>query len=359
MTTQLLESDFITMNIHSIINNSASQNTDDSTESEIEHPEDTSQKNINWEEELKKRIAANKSMSPEARISEYDIETKFFKEFFSAHCDKASVEPLMLIGDQLRKDIKTLGFKKQTNPIFAFICLNYVQKDLIQTKLLNTNTYKAIHNAIAKRWIADSEFFKANDYNIVYCKDLYKKSVKEIQEYLKLQGEGVLKPNEAVYTFEMQTTNKKIFVFSAKNSTADLAARAKNQLAISTRFPSMQNSNTKLNELSLAEAVLELATNTRRVNKNKELEDNTDGVALPELVDKFENDPAKILAFLQYFSITTGKDVSEKALGHEKLRRVSLTDLVTATAEIAEFVPQAKLSQEDATALISKLLGDL
>lgn len=359
MTTQLLESDFITMNIQSMINNSTEQHVEDSTESEATQTENSNQKNINWGEELKKRIAANKSMSPEARISDYDIETEFFKEFFSAQCDKASVAPLMLIGDQLRKDIKTLGFKKQTNPIFAFICLSYVQKDLIQTKLLNANTYKAIHNAIAKRWIADSEFFKANDYNIIYCKDLYKKSVKEIQEYLKLQAEGILKPQEPVYTFEMQTTNKKIFIFKAKNSAPNLAARAKSQLATSTRLPSMQNNSTKLNELELAETVLEMLTNTRRTKKREEQEGSADSSTLQKLANKFENDPAKILAFMQYFSVITGSDITKETLNNEKLRRVPVTDLVTATAEIAEFIPQAKLSKKDATALISKLLGDL
>lgn len=370
MSKQLLESDFLTVDFQSLLSKSKSVNNQDTattTDTEIKKPANSSNNasnlnNFDWGKELENRLTANKNMSIESRENEYDIETKFFSEFFNANWDSVSAKNLMLIGDLLRKDIKILGFKKKTNPILAFLSLKYVKEELLQTKLLNINTYKALHHAYANRWIADSEFFKANDYNIIYCKDLYKKSLNEIEEYLKLQTEVTLKPKSPVYTLETQIINKKIFLYTAKNTAINMDDRVNQQLALNIKFLSMKSKNAILNDFKFAEAIRNKIARSTSGQGNTGARTHTKNMGtrtLGELANKFNNDPAKVLAFLQYFSITTGNEKAMQALSHEKLRDVSVEQLKKATAQISEFVPQTKLSLDDAKILIDVLLGNL
>lgn len=370
MSKPLLESDFITVDIQYFLNNKQAIDSADelAAAEEPNKPENNfnvtdkailnaKPTNFDWGEELKARIAANRGMEPAARQSEYDIETRLFREFFRANWEEESAKQLILIGDILQKDIKILGFNRRLNPILAFLSNRYVQKELLQTKLINVSTYKAIHNAFAKKWIADSEFFKANDYNILYCRDLYKKPVKEIQEFLELQSE-TLKPTASIYTLADQTNNKKIFIYVAKNTEADIKDRAEKQKALNIKFPSMKSASAKLNSYELAQEISALFSGRATVG-NRTHRKNTDTKTLNNIADKFKNDPAKVLAFIQYFSIITGDEYATKALSDEKLKSVSLEELRAATVQISKFIPQAKLSRADAITLIKELLSDL
>lgn len=362
MPTQLLESEFITTNIRSLINNQtaidfvaddsyADQTQNDTTETTSKHIQQT---NFDWGEELKNRLEANRNLSPEARIKEYDLETKFFNEFFKAHWDAEAVKQLMLIGLQLRKDIKVLGFNFKINPILAFLSRKYVIEKLLKTKLLNVNTYKAIHNAIALKQAADSEFFKENNYNIIYCRDLYKKSLKEIQNYLVLQKE-ILSPSAGIYTAETQTNNKKVFIYIAKNNNPDITVRAENQKNLTTRLPSVQNESTILNSYELAVNIAALITGRADLNIQKKHKKNKSSKALNEISDKLIT-PEQKLACIQYLSIATGDASISKALSNEEFKGVTIDKLKTASAQVASFLPQAKLSKDDARALVSMLL---
>ena len=269
----------------------------------------------------------------------------------------------MIMGEPLRKDMKILGFNKKTNPILAFLSLSYVQKELLQTKLLNINTYRALHNAYAKRYLADSELYKANDYNIIYCKDLYKRTPKEMEEYLKLQSEGPIKPKSSVYTLEDQTNNKKIFLKVAKNTAADMDDRVKDQLSLNIKFPSMKSSNAVLNSYDFAEA-LKTAVNLKSGKSDshgtiRTHKKSMGSEALGAFASKFMDDPAKTLAFLQYISITTGNERATKALSLEALKNVSMEELRKATVQIAEFMPKTDLSLTDAKNVVDILIGHL
>jgi hypothetical protein len=234
MSEKLLEADFLTVDLKSTFSRQMSDEGSASdelaaTQIEIEAPENSSpqrQTSFDWGKELKNRLESNRKMSSEARQSEYEIETKFFKEFFSANWDPDCAKQLMLMGEPLRKALKVLGFDKRVNPILGFISIKYVQEKLIKTKLLNVNTFKAIYNAVAKKLVADSEFLKANDYNIIYCQDLYKKPLTDIEKYLKAQS-TILKTSLDTYTADRQLFNKKVFVYIPKVKELDPEKRAK------------------------------------------------------------------------------------------------------------------------------------
>jgi hypothetical protein len=359
--TNLLESEFLTVDIRSVLGGNSEPSEKDTTAEQqaSKQPDEghktAKQPGFDWSAELKQRLAKNKTSSPEARLNEYDIETKFFTDFFNEYWDTESVKQLLLMGQQLRHDIKVLGFNFKINPILAFLSLSYVRKNLLQTALLNVHTYKAIHNAVALKQVADSEFFKENKYNIIYCRDLYKKSLREIQDYLELQ-KSILPPSASVYTPEMQANNKKVFIYSPKNKAPDIDMRAETQKNLATRLPSVQNESTKLNSYDLAEKIANKFTGRGNLNlTNATHRRNKSSKALKELADKITT-PAQILACIQYLSIATGDTSISKALSNKALNEVSMIDLKAATAQIASFLPQAKLSKDDAIALVDMLI---
>ena len=310
-----------------------------------------------WGVELKDRKAANNVLSPNNRQNSYALETQFFKEFFSTitNNDNDLVEQLLLLGDPLRKALKVLGFKKQTNPILAFISLKYVQEKLLKTKLLNVNTFKAIYNAVADNLIADSEFFKANDYNIIYCQDLYRKPLKDIEAYITIQKSS-LKLSADTYTAENQRSNRKVFFYIPEIKELELEKRAKAIAALGEdiKLPSARAANTKLNTIELAQKI-----NGTKI-KGDEPKAHLNSKNQTALANKLTT-ASQIYAALQFLSINTASRKAASALTNDNFSNLSLNKVAEATAWLAAqgIMPKGALQRADADNLVGVLLGRL
>lgn len=366
MSKQLLESDFLTVDLRSMFN-SQPENTEDNDNANVssndqQETDNTNKNSINqpkaanfdWGRELKKRLAANRNMSPESRRNDYDIETKFFSEFYKANWDTDCAKQLMLIGDPLRKTFKVLGFDVSINPIFRFLTLSYVKENLLKTKLLNINTFKAIYKAVADRWVADSEFFVANDYNIIYCRNLYKKPLSEIVSYLE-QQKKVLKPNAKVYTREDQLENRKIFLKSSENSTTKIVSKGKGKqvgIANPKSALTVKDSKAVLNSL---QAIQSMLGGLKPGNRRSRIANNDE---LIKLADKIKT-PAEVYAVLQYLSMFTGSSKAKQALSSEKLKNVSTEDLTIATNSVSGIISKIRFTPSEVETFINELLDNL
>ena len=366
MSKTLLESDFLAVDLGSMFKRQKS--TNNRAESELaatpvdsEAPSTTQAQNqkmtfIEWGEELKNRLAENRAMDRESRLNDYDIETKFFKEFFSSKWDAECAKQLMLMGEPLRKALKDLEFDPRVNPILKFLTLDYVQENLIKTKLLNINTFKAIYYAVANELIADSEFFVASDYNIIYCRDLYKKSSEAIKEYLKLQKK-ILSPSAKVYTKEDQEKNRKIFLVSTEESSMDKTKRTKSgkQIKSLTVVPlvlSVKNPKVMLNSI---DTVQKLLGGTKTSSKHSEVASST---ALNNLAEQIK-EPAEVYAVLQYLSMFTGSKKASQALSNTKLKGISMQDVTKATTKVSGIISQVQFSKSDLEAFVDLLIDNL
>lgn len=358
MPNRLLESDFLTINLQSIITKQKGNDsgpgrleTDDiKTEAETDQA-----KPINWEQELTKRQEANKNMSPESRKTSLEIDEQFFKEYFYANWDKSCAEQLIHIGEPLRKLLKGLGFNVKKNPALGFISNDYVKRNLIQTKLLNINTFKAIvFDALTGKLVAQSEFMKDNDYNIIYCRDLYKKSADEIKAYLEFQR-TILKTSVGKYSSQDQIKNKKVFISIPEIIEPDINKRISliNQLD-SAKLPSMKQANAVLNNLKFAKAI---ATTGKKPAETVNLDDTDQA----ELVGKLKT-PSQIFAALQYLSINAGSTKAAKALSStEKFKGIDAKEIVQATTWLVSnsVIPEGRLDGAQVDKLIDILLQKL
>ena len=370
MSEKLLETKFLTVNVQSLFNNNENsieaevENTnEDSDTNDAETAQETSENteqdypaNFDWGEELKNRLKANKEMSAEARFSNYEIETKFFKDFFTANWpDPDCVKQLILMGDPLKKMLKVLGFDKKLNPVLAFLSRPYVQKELLKTKLLNVNTFKAIYNAVAKKLVADSQFLIENNYNIIYCKDLYKKSAKEMLEYLELQKQ-ILKPSANAYTKADLLKNRRVFLHVDLDTQDPNKYTQKIKMLADNEVPRVDMPDATLNEYKLAETVKD---NLGVVGGGRGGMVHLNSDAMQKLADALDTQ-SKILAMLMSLSTSTNNAEAKKAIANkDKFSGVTKEKLIDATREIAELVPKGRLSDKDAKALVSILLSKL
>lgn len=315
----------------------------------------------NWEKELEKRLKENSEMSPESRKKPYEIEIEFFKDFFNAVWDAECAQQLISIGSNLRQAIKVLGFDLRTNPILRFLTLSYVKEHLIKTKLLNVNTFKAIYNAVANKWVVDSEFYFANNYNILYCKDLYKKPNSEMQEYLQLQKLN-LSTSVSKYTAEDQDKNRRIFLHFPKNTEKNLEAKAKKQLEMPyTKLPSMKAASSTLNDLSLVKTILGTRGSTNKLDK-EETSDKVKKVTGSKAINAIAGKKLNIeqtAAVLQYLGASTGSVKALKALSHKAFKGLSMDSLVKATNQISSLVSKINLTENEADELVSILINNL
>jgi hypothetical protein len=361
MSKTLLESDFLAVDLGSMFKRQKSTNNRAESEPaatpvDSETPSTTQAQNqkmtfIEWGEELKNRLAENRAMDRESRLNEYDIETKFFKEFFSSKWDAECAKQLMLMGEPLRKALKDLEFDPRVNPILKFLTLDYVRENLIKTKLLNINTFKAIYYAVTNELIADSEFFVASDYNIIYCRDLYKKSSEDIKEYLKLQKK-ILSPSAKVYTKEDQEKNRKIFLVSTGKSSKSKTTSGKPVIRLTTLVPSVKDPKVMLNSIDTLQNSL---CSTKTSSKHSKA---TSSTALNNLAEQIK-EPAEVYAVLQYLSMSTGSKKASQALSNKKLNGISTQDVTKATAKVSGIISQVQLSKSDLEAFIDLLIDNL
>lgn len=366
MSKILLEADFETINLDDLFKNQTSSNNDQNNGKPQQNTtKDGSQqaqaqpkpKNTNWEKELASRLEANKKLSQEAKQSDYAVESEFFKEFYVSVWGEEIAKQLLLIGDLLKKSFKTLGFVENTNPIYKFLTLDYTKTNLLQTKLINVNTFKAIYRAVANKLVADSEFFKANTYNIIYCRDWYNRSSDDMEKYLKLQN-IILPANASKYTAQMLRKNRRVFLLIDSNTEPDLEKRAVVQKKTPVNeLPAMTDTNAKLNSYELAKVVHGI------IKISGESTSDPDGgstVTVNDFTDKVTT-PAQTLATMQFLSMTTGSKKASAAMSHEKLASVSAADLLKATEWLIaqKLTAQTKLTTTEAEAIVDALLGKL
>ena len=333
----LLEADFLTVNLGNIINRKASTPAEATT---AKKSVDLS--NItDWGNELQARLTANRRLSSEARESDSSIEAKFFEDYFNnaneewdAHCAKQ----LLCMGEPLRKALKVLSFDRDVNPILGFILNDFVITELIKPGLLNANTFKAIYNAVAKKLIDDNEFFAYNDHNIIYCKNLYRKSANEILSYLELQSN----------ILPEKTKNIHVFINNAQLKEKDFAKRAKEIEAKLTELPTASIKDGELNSLELADTIRKELATIEAVT--------ADGA---KTIANSLKTPAAMLATLQYLSYSLQNAAATKLMANEVFQSVKVSELVKATPAVAKVMAQKKITPEAAATMIATIQDNI
>ena len=321
MSKTLLESDFLTVDIQSIYNRAA--NTAEQNSAEQAAP------------------ANGLGSDIEAELKLHGVPEEI-------------ITKLATLGDLFKKSLRILGFKKDDpkskhNPILAFIKQTHVQKLLIDG-VLNANTFKGIYNAVAKNLVATSEFFNTNTYNIIYCKDLYTKSAKEIEEYLKLQS-SILEVSANAYDAAKQEFNRKIFINITDITEPEPTKRAKLILSPNTKSVATTNDNAKLNSLKLAKAICG-KQESAAVALNSEDQKN--------IVDKLQSKEALAAAILA-ISMTTDSENAKKAIASGIFTNTDSAKVLTAASKIAtsNILPKGKLQATDANAIVDKILAKM
>lgn len=300
-----------------------------------------------WGEELKIRLADNRKYSSQAQRSEYDIESEFFKEFYSYMWPDCAKQ-LYAIGDLLRKAFKVFGFDPHINPIYHFVKSVWVRKNLIKTGRLNSNTFKAIYTAVTENLVADSEFGKANNYNIIYCPDLYTKSDKEMLEYLELQ-KNILKISENKYKYNVLEKNKKALLFiSGEQNISKLIDELRHINYES--LPSVQNA--KLNNIKLAKELSNKFSGIEELQTTRMSDDELD----KDIISKLNN-IAEGHSLLHALYIKTGNKNAFNALNQAPFNSVSLDKSLIADSKIIKLLPNIPLNKESSNNLVNKVIS--
>lgn len=273
-----------------------------------------------------------------SRKSKGEAELEFFNAFFSCYWSK-NVTTKLLQNHLLQSDIKALGFDPLINPILAFF-LNPFTKELLENGLLDKVKYKAIHNAVAKHLMAESEYVKENNYNVLYCLDLYNKTAADIETYLKYQ-KSILIPSMKKYNDKTKARNVQIFLVNGSED--------------------MQSANAKLNELSDIQEMIEKVTG-QSLGANSEETDNAQKAGnshekFVQLVNQIDSE-AGIVAFLQYISMNAGHGIVKDTLA--KFHKVPAEAILKATGKISaltmEYLGNKRLTKTEAQELLDLLL---
>ena len=327
MSEKLFEADFLHVDIRSMFN-SAPQSTEQAPNEQSQQATNkatASSKVDNWE-----NILANNPFNFKPEV----------------------IEKLKALGEPFKNALRVLGFKivleNGSNPILAFVRQEYVQTELLLTGLLNTLTFKAIYNAVAKNLVADSEFFNKNNYNIIYCKDLYTKSAAEMEKYLTLQSE-ILKGGTTSYSADIQVKNRKVFLQIETGEITKIASIEKRADKIKTdpNLAVPEASNAKLNSLALA-ALIAGKAKVPTTSMNKDTQD--------KLVKKLTHDSDKYAAILA-LSMNTDSAKAKEALN--KFGTVRADDVLKAFMRLItnNVIPKGQLNKTDADDLVTKILA--
>jgi hypothetical protein len=274
-----------------------------------------------------------------SRKSKGEAELEFFSAFFGCYWSK-NVTTKLLQNHLLQSDLKALGFDPLVNPILAFF-LNPFTKELLENGLLDKIKYKAIHNAVAKHLMPESEYIKENNYNILYCLDLYNKTAADIETYLTYQ-KNILVPSMKKYSDKTKARNVQIFLV---NGSAD-----------------MQSANAKLNTLEDIQEIIEKVTGKSLSTTDEESDANQKAGNSREnfvqLVNQIGSE-AEIVAFLQYISMSAGHNTVKKALTKFS-SGVSTAAILEATGKISalttEYLGNKRLTKAEAQELLELLI---
>ena len=386
MSERLLESDFITTNLRALFSGKLAS-TEEQAANEVQTDEKKSQEDAAgnatapaeeapqaeleatqaelealpakddwnaWRKLLNDRLDANNKLSATEKKTQYEVESKFFREFFVENWDRSVGAKLLLLGDPLRTAIRVLGFNPAKNPILGFIKQKRVIDDLIFTGKLNVETFKAIYNAVANKLVAHSELINEkspnDEYNIIYCKDLYNKPVKEMLEYLKLQSQ-ILKVSATQYTADIQLANKRAFLNVGdvvKEKEEKTRATAINKLG-HDKMPTVVNAT--LNPLSIAEIIC---------NKSSTPTTSLDEKGQAKLIAQLATLADKYAALLSLVLTTQNVD-AKKAMNDPAFTGLSSDEKLSAAIALSTkgIMPKGQLNKADTDILVAKIIASL
>lgn len=363
--------EFLTVNLTDILKNQKSFDDYTAAEQKKNNTSTSANRNLSrisdWSKELKTRLADNRKLAASERVSDYDVESQFFEDYFyNSHptWDTGCAKQLISLGEPIKKVMKVLGFNKKSNPILGFITDRYVINNLIKTKLLNTNTFKAIYDAVANKLIANSELLMANDYNIIYCKDFYKKSADEMSKYIKLQAK-VLPPQGEEYSAEDMTRNIKTFFYldAVKEQDGKERKTAIENLSDDIALPNAKSSSTTLNKLAFTQIMLGKAVDDEEdeeagepvteVGDKSDTKTGKQPIKVKALVKKLRAGEQKTVktrffAALQYINMHTGNSYVYNALKNDIFKDITISDVISASKAVAGIMKNNELAADEA-----------
>lgn len=300
-----------------------------------EDTQDTSKMPLKaWGDELKKRLEANSKKDPSRAKSEGAVKEQFWIDFFRAKWEIKIADKLIQMR-LLQQDIEELGFDPLLNPILAFLIRPFAKK-LVKDGLLNEVTFRGIHNAVAHRYLADSELVKENSYNIIYCVDLYKRPSKDIESYLACQ-KLILSPSASAYN--EKTRSRNIQVFLENGATATDAEGA------------------KLRDLDDVKELVEKLTGHKPDGPTEEARE-VKQTKLTDLVKEMK-DRLQLIAALQYVSMSTNSTYAHQALKALNISNISGADLAKATTILAGKLKNVHFTKENTEAFVKAIQARL
>lgn len=285
-----------------------------------------------WKRELNKRKADNNALPSDKRERNDIVEYRFWETFYYnfTKYDTQKTQALLAIGKQLRDDIMTYGFTVEDNAILAFLKQPYVSNSIVRTKKLNSNNYKGFNAAFVRDLIPANELRLENNYNIIYCLDLYNKSAADFLKYIVFQG-YTLDIERTSYTKTAQQKNRKILL-----------------VANGEDIPEMTDAAAKLKTLEEIEFLLEetMAKETKaakaKAEKTKATSVEADKKSVKGKTGKTETKPA---------SGSTGATPANKTTD---------TKAVNAhTQKLVSFANQLNIAQKDKVNVIQALAKEL
>ena len=309
-----------------------------------------------WDAEYTRRVDENAQMDKESRISMYDLENKFFKDFYTAEWkDEDLVVKLVKLGEDLRVIFKTLGFNKN-NPIYSFFKQDYVIKELLLTNRINPITFTALYDAIAEKLIADSEFMTKNDYNLIYCRALYDYKPADMLAYFKIQKRS-LPTNKSSYSKEMQASNRRALyaVPDLVEKDPDKRIAAIKRLPLH-KIPYADDKGTTLNSVTVAGSLVGITIDHDTAGEKSNA--NLDSRGRQSLIAKLDSLEKKFAA-IQYVFMSTGNAQAQKALKSSEFHGIDSVAVAKATIEIADDLPKGKLSANHATNLVREIMDSI
>lgn len=371
MSERLLESDYFTVDLRALFGKKdeeepeeTTNNTDEAgaegdsaadnggaeeTEGGEKAPKEKKPKaaKIDWAKELERRIAENEALDPETRESEGAIENKFWEDYFADPQWDPDVARIASSIKLFRKDIKALGFDPKKNAILCFFLKNKTAiKNLIKPGLIDSSKYTVLHNALSKpRAVADSEFMRANKYNIIYCPDLYTKHAKDMETYLNLQKIS-LPTNASFYSEETQERNIRIFLKVGQKDVTKASAKLNKISDIETIFKKAGVD---------VDSVMNSSNGTGAGGNGGKGNSKITRSDLLNIISKLTVPQAQ--AALQYISMTTNnKEVNKAMQNGFAVRMPKAEEIMTASFVIAKLFKGSTFSASEAIELAEKLL---
>lgn len=326
-----------------------------STSDSVGLPTDKTKKetHLAWGDLLTSRLADNRVRGDEALVVD-----KFFAEYFKTVWGGGAADQLIKIGPILTKDIRHYGWNISKNPVLAFIAQQYVSTNLLETKLLNGNTFKAIHNALAKKLVAHTEFLSKRNYNLIYCKSFYKMLPADMIKLLQLQAK-ILVPTSSKVTIQDQKINRMVFLLLKGNKGSTASERADYQYKRGQDLKALPHTLQPDAKLLDIEAANLVANKLNKIDLAAGDEnDDTDSSStlasnkvIRDLAKQLDKKYEKQYALMQYLSFNANNSSVKKIqafLSQERFKQISAAKVLEASQAVRKAATQLSF---DATAI--------